>query len=189
MHIRRATIEDSTAIAPLLLSAMEDIIFDFIGKENYNSAIDFLTIMVAKSSNQYSYENCWVVENDMKKIVAAANVYDGANLSSLRVPVAQEIATRFSKYFQPENETNAGEIYIDSIGVSLQQQGKGVGSKLLQHLIMEYVHHQKQTLGLLVELDKSQAKQLYLKLGFELVGKKTLAGKQLEHFQYKFPFE
>jgi len=55
----------------------------------------------------------------------------------------------------------------------------------LQFLIDEYVYKSNETLGLLVDKDNPAAKKLYLKLGFEFVGNKTFAGKQMEHLQLK----
>jgi ribosomal protein S18 acetylase RimI-like enzyme len=117
--------------------------------------------------------------------VSVAVVYDGCKLQELRKPVAQEIKSMFNRDFSPENETETGEYYIDSIGVSPHQQGKGLGSKLLQFLIDEYVYKRNETLGLLVDKENFNAKKLYLKLGFEIVGKKTLAGKCMEHLQFR----
>lgn len=82
-----------------------------------------------------------------------------------------------------EDETESGEFYIDCIGVNSDQQGKGIGSKALNFLIDEYVVKNHQTLGLLVDEDNPNAKRLYLKLGFKVVGRKSLAGKKMEHLQ------
>lgn len=71
------------------------------------------------------------------------------------------------------------------MGVDPSQQGKGIRSKVFQFLIDEYVEKNNQTLGLLVDKDNPNAKKLYLKLGFEIVGEKALVGKQLEHLQFK----
>jgi ribosomal protein S18 acetylase RimI-like enzyme len=56
---------------------------------------------------------------------------------------------------------------------------------MFQFLIDEYVHKRDKTLGLLVDKDNPDAKKLYLKLGFEIVGEKTLVGKNMEHLQFK----
>jgi len=64
-------------------------------------------------------------------------------------------------------------------------RGKGIGTKILQYLIDEYVISQKRTLGLLVEKDNVMARNLYLKLGFKEMGTKILVGKHLDHLQIK----
>lgn len=184
MLVRKAKPEESKVIASLTLLAMEDIMFNFIGENSKEKALDFLESLVKEKNNQYSYENCWVAESE-NDIIAAAIVYNGADLEKLRQPVAQKIKERFNNFFSPEDETQAGEYYIDCVGVDPSQQGKGIGSKVFQFLIYEYVEKNNQTLGLLVDKDNPNAKKLYLKLGFEIVGEKTLVGKQLEHLQFK----
>jgi|SRR5690554_1516027 len=185
MKIRKAKPEDSKFIVPYLLLAMEDIAYEFIGERSYNKATKFLNAMVSQKGNQYSYENCWIVENE-GEIIGVACLYDGSKLHELRKPVANYIKQHFGRDFNPEDETEAGEIYIDCVGVNPNQQGKGIGSKIFEFLTDEYVIEQKQTLGLLVENDNPKAEKLYLKLGFRIVDEKTLVGKRLKHMQYKF---
>lgn len=182
MIIREATIADSESITNYLLLVMEDFFYIFIGKKDYVAVKNLLFHFVKGEQNQYSYQNCWVVQID-GKVIAAVNIYDGANLIQLREPVLKYIKTKYNNGFNPENETQAGELYIDSIGVDPEWQGKGIGTKLLNFIIEKQVVQKGQTLGLLVEDEKPDAKRLYLKLGFKPVGKKTLVGKQLEHFQ------
>jgi ribosomal protein S18 acetylase RimI-like enzyme len=182
--VRKAKPEDSDIIASFLLLAMGEIVYHFIGERSTEKATQFLVNLIQKKANQYSYENCWVVEIE-NEIVATAIVYDGSKLQELRTPVAAEIKWMFNKDFNPEDETLTGEFYIDCVGVSPLQQGKGIGSKLFQFLINEYVYKRNETLGLLVDKENPNAKKLYIKLGFEIVGEKALAGKRMEHLQFK----
>lgn len=184
MVIRKATKTDSEAIARYLLLAMEDIVFEFIGERNAEKAMSFMQHLTGTENNQYSYQNCWVVEEE-GEVIAAVTLYDGGQLEVLRAPVAQYIEQEYNRPFNPENETQAGEFYVDSFGVDPGQQGKGIGSALLQFLIDEYVHKNGQKLGLLVDKENPGAKKLYLKLGFQVVGEKTLVEKQMEHLQVK----
>lgn len=185
MQIRKAKPEESQRIAELIFLAMEDIVYEFIGEESKEKALNFLDSLIKEKNNQYSYENCWLIESE-KEILAASIVYEGARLYELREGVAQRIKTLFNKDFQPEDETQAGEYYIDCLGVDPNQQGKGLGSKMFHFLIQEYVEKRKETLGLLVDYDNPHAKRLYLKLGFKKQGDKTLSGKSLEHMQFTY---
>lgn len=171
-------------IATCLFLAMEDIVYTFIGEEDREKARAFMLHFVEKDNNQYSYQNCWVAE-DNRKVVAAINLYNGALLSELRQPVIEHLKSKFNKDFIPDDETQAGEYYIDSLGVNPDQQSKGIGTKLLQFVIDEYVNRQSQTLGLLVDDTNPNAKKLYVKLGFESAGKKVLFGKNMEHLQIR----
>ena len=184
MIIRKASLEDSDAIATYLLLAMEEIVCEFIGQNDPDKAKAFLLHFVQKENNQYSYQNCFVVE-ESNQIIASVNIYDGSELKRLRAPIINYIETHFSKVFNPEDETQPGEFYIDSLGVHPNEQGKGIGAKLLQFVINQYVKQNNQTVGLLVEEDNPNAKKLYIKLGFEPVGEKMLVGKRLTHLQIK----
>ena len=182
MIIRKAKISDAAFIAPILLLAMEDIVYKFLAKKDYASAKNFLEYFIERENNQYSYQNCFVAEEN-GEIIGAVNVYNGSDIEALRNPIIEYVRAHYNPKFDPEFETRAGEFYIDSLGVNPNHQGKGIGSKILQFLIAEYVHKNKQTLGLLVEEDNPLAKNLYLKLGFNIVGRKTLVGKKLDHLQ------
>lgn len=182
--IRKAKIQDSQMIASIMILAMKDIAYQFIGENSVIKASLFLESLIRKKANQYSYENCWVIESN-KEIVATANIYDGAKLHELRQPVTDTIKSVFKRSFIPEDETQAGEFYIDCIGVRTDWQRKGIGSKMLRFLIDEYVDKSKKALGLLVDKENPDAKRLYLKLGFEIVDERILVGKKMEHLQIK----
>lgn len=182
IRIRKAGYEDSAEIAALLLLAMEEIVYEFLDVRDKQAAFDFMHHMVRAENNQYSYQKVYVACHD-GKIVGAVNVYDGALLEELRKPVAQYVTAHTYKPFDPENETGAGEFYIDSIGVSPEWQGRGIGGRLLQHLISEYVQKQGLTLGLLVEKANPAARRLYEKVGFRKTGEKILVGKVMDHLQ------
>jgi ribosomal protein S18 acetylase RimI-like enzyme len=184
MIIRKATKADAEYIASYMLLAMEEIVYHFIGEKDGRKAKALMWYFAEREDNQYSYQNCWVAVLD-QEVVAAVNIYDGARLQELRQPFVEHIKARFNKDFQPQAETGAGEYYIDTLGVHPVHQGKGIGSKMLQFLIEEYVIKQKQTLGLLVEKENTKAKRLYSKLGFKSSGTKVLWGKELEHLQIK----
>lgn len=184
MIIRKATFEDSFAISEHLFLAMEDILYAFIGEKNSKKAKELLLSFVEKEDNQYSYQNCLVAEH-MKEITGAVNIYDGAKADRLTEPIVQYIRTHFDINFNPEKETQQGEYYIDSFGVSPHLQGKGVGTQILKFIIKEYVDNNQLTLGLLVDEENPLAEKLYLRLGFEFAGQKVLAGKKMKHLQRK----
>lgn len=183
-RIRKAETKDTKRIAAHLILAMEDIIYQFIGENSTQKASQFLEPLIRQKATQYSYENCWVMERK-EGVVAVANVYNGAKLRELRRPVADMIKSVYDRPFHPEDETQAGEFYIDCISVSPDWQSKGLGSKMLKFLIDEYVYKRREILGLLVDKENPNAKRLYLKLGFESVGEKVFAGKKMEHLQIK----
>lgn len=182
MNIRKATSKDSLTIADYMFFAMEDIVYNFIGKRSADEALNFLRYFIEKKENQYSYQNCWILENE-GAVVAVANIYDGASLRKLREPVLQYLKTKYNRDIAIEDETETGEMYIDTLAVNPDMRGRGFGSDFLTFLIEEYVIKNKQTLGLLVDKDNPKAQKLYRKIGFKIKGKKTLTGKEMTHLQ------
>lgn len=186
MIFRKATLNDAEMIATFLLLAMQEIVYEFICERNYEKAKEFVLNFVQQENNQYSYQNCFVGElneNGKTESIAVACLYDGAKLETLRKPIIDYVKANFNQDFNPEDETQKGEMYIDCFAVLPAYQGKGMGTKLLEFLIEKYVNQQKNTLGLLVEKENSNAQKLYQKVGFKSVGNKTLMGKKMYHFQ------
>lgn len=184
MRIRQAVAEDAAFIAPQLLLAMRDNLYKKIGEEDEDKAEDLLHHFVKRENNQYSYQNCLVAE-DGGEIVGAVNIYDGAKLHELREPIKLYIKTHYNADFAPEDETQAGEYYIDSVGVNPKCQGTGVGTKMLEFVVDEYVKKRKEILGLLVDEDNAAAKALYAKVGFKPVGEISLRGIKMKRLQVR----
>lgn len=184
IQFRKAQREDATVVAELMILAMEQIVYDFIGETNKEKALAFLKRLIERENNQYSYENTWLVDVD-GEIAGSATFYDGGRLEELRKPALDMLKEIYGSVINPQDETQAGEIYIDTIAVSPHFQGKGIGSQILDFLIEEIAQKQQQTLGLLVDFDNPQAKKLYSRKGFEVVGEKRLMNEEHEHMQYK----
>lgn len=182
--IRKATSNDAESIATLLMLVLENMVYKFIGETDCSKAKEFLRYFLQKEHNQYSFQNCYVAEID-DEIIGVVNLYNGAEFHELRKPILDHIVEHYATDLHIEDETQAGEYYIDTIAICGSEQGKGIGSKLLNHLIDLYVFQQQQTLGLLVDENNPKAKKLYLKMGFECVGTKSLLGHNLDHLQIK----
>lgn len=184
MIIRKAVIQDSEPITSLVMQATSEMIYKFVGERNDQKAKDFLLQFVKNENNQYSFQNCYVIANEVE-VLGVLLGYDGAKLKELRKPVLSYIHQYINPNLTVEDETQAGEYYIDSFGVLPNQQGKGIGERLIQYVINEQLLEKVQTIGLLVDKDNPRAKRLYLKLGFDVVGDKNLMGITLEHLQLK----
>jgi ribosomal protein S18 acetylase RimI-like enzyme len=183
IHIRAAQPQDASAIAELMLYAMQDIVYYFIGEENAQKATTFLQTLISQTGNQYSLENTIVAEVD-GVVLGQLCCYPGEDIISLRAPVLAELAENYARSIDPEIETQAGEMYIDSLAVSPLARGRGIGKMLLLYAIDLYCTCQHKTLGLLVDRDNPQAKKLYLQLGFREVGHKSVFGKEMFHLQF-----
>lgn len=182
IHFRKASKEDYPFIAKTMMLAMDKIIYEFIGENNYEKAIHFLQELIQLENNQYSYQNTVIIEYDYE-MAASATFYDGAFLHQLRQPVLDILKQKYNRKISPQDETQNGEIYIDTIAVLQEFQGKGIGSKILDYLIEEIAVKQNKTLGLLVDYSNPSAEKLYTKKGFIVVGEKTLMNDHHKHMQ------
>ncbi len=98
------------------------------------------------------YENAWVYE-EAGSVVGSVIAYDGAQLHALRAPVLALIRSSYGIDIVLEDETAAGELYIDTLSVLPTAQGRGIGSKLVRHLC----EVSSQPIGLLVDVNNPEA--------------------------------
>lgn len=178
--IRPATPTDASAVAPLMFQAMEEIVYKMIGKDHKEEAIALLQKLFEQEDNQYSYKNAWLYEEN-NTVIGSIIAYDGAYLHRLRAPVLALIRSSYGIDIVLEDETNEGELYIDTLSVLPTAQGKGIGSKLITHLKKVAT----QPIGLLVDVQNPQAERLYSRLGFEYVNHQELAGGKYKHLVFR----
>ena len=177
--IRPATPTDASAVAPLMFQAMEEIVYKMIGKDHKEEAIALLQKLFEQEDNQYSYKNAWLYEEN-NTVIGSIIAYDGAHLHRLRAPVLALIRSSYGIDIVLEDETNEGELYIDTLSVLPTAQGKGIGSQLVAHLKKVAT----QPIGLLVDIQNPAAERLYTRLGFTYVNHQALAGGMYKHLVY-----
>lgn len=184
MMIRKAMRGDASEIACLMMMAMNKIVYKLLGHEDEVMAIDFLKGFIVSSNNQYSHENIWVY--DKNGIIAGMiNIYDGGDLHELRRPVLEYLGQDSENLLNIDDETAAGEFYIDTLAVSPEYRGQGIAQGILEFAIDKYVYQDNNILGLLVDVDNPKAHALYTRLGFISKGYKALLGERLEHLQFE----
>ncbi|MDO5105084.1 GNAT family N-acetyltransferase [Capnocytophaga sp.] len=182
--IRFATKNDADFVAPLMFQAMEEIVFKLIGKEDENQAVSFLKTLFLEEKNQYSYQNTIVFEED-NAVIGSLVFYDGADLEHFRKPVLTLAEQISGRKIAVEDETSAGEIYIDTVSVSPRGQGKGIGSQLISFLQNYVAENQLGKIGLLVDENNPKAEKLYTRLGFVYANNQTLAGGNYKHLVFE----
>lgn len=184
MNFRPAKRNEAKEIADCLILAMEDIVYTFIGQSDRDEGKRFLTHFISQPNNQYSYENCWVLEEN-SQIIGALLAYNGGLLPKLRKPVLEYLFTHYKYANIPQDETEEGEFYIDSFGVVKEYQGKGLGTQLLLSWINDYKSTGTLPIGLLVDEENPRARKLYEKLGFIYKKEVEFVGRKLFHYQMK----
>lgn len=181
-QIRPALASDVQWVAPLIFQAMEDIVFKLIGQKNPEQGITFIQKLFVQENNQYSYQNTLVYEAD-GVCVGSLVSYDGKDLAPLRSPVL-ELAQQINPApVSIEDETQSGELYIDTLSVSPNFQGMGIGSELVNFLKSQTSEGQK--IGLLVDSQNPQAEKLYNRLEFVYENSVSLSGGIYKHLVWK----
>lgn len=184
-NIRPAESTDFKQVVPLIVQAMEDLACAFANTDNIKNTYELFEHFFQQKANQYSYDHTLVYEVE-GVIMGSITTYDGELLPIYRKPFMDYIYHKYNvNNLVIEDETAPGEVYIDTVSVSPHHQGKGIGKKLIAAAINKARVEGHDKIGLLVDYNNPNAKKLYLKLGFESVGKKQLAEGVYEHLQLK----
>ena len=140
--------------------------------------------LAGRELSQYSYRNALVATIDGEAAGAIVG-YDGARLQELRVPLIALIKEQLVESLEIEEETAAGEFYIDSLAVAPSFRGKGVGRRLLAAMRDKAFDSGYENVGLLVDFDNPRAEKLYSSAGFKRVEETTFLGHRMWHMQAK----
>ena len=178
--MREATREDAGIIAQVVAMAIGDqeSLYDYCG-EDYLSV---LTEVAAKDVSQYSWQCAFVAE--LNGVVAGAIVgYDGARLAQLREGTFDVLRKRIGRVPIIADETEAGEYYLDSVGVLPEFRGLGVGRELIAAFCEKVFAKGYDCVGLIVDCDNPRAEKLYFSLGFRRVGTRQFFGHHMWHLQ------
>lgn len=182
MIIRKAKQEEAAQIAELFLLAWP---VDEIASSSGITAEQLRESVTGFSESRdtiYSYENTYVAEID-NKIVGAICGYDGADYLKLKQPIVEMLGN--DSAFAELKETEAGEYYLDSVGVLPEYRGRGIASKLIEAQSERASSLGHERVGLIVDIDKPMAEALYLRLGFRHVGYRDFFGHNMKHMVRK----
>ena len=187
-NIRQARPGEAARVAQLIMDAMtQECCLFFCGKDH--DIDDFhrvMTKLVERDDTQYSHANtlCAVDEDD--NIVGICTSYDGARLHQLRKAFLQTALEEWGMdHSKIPDETEAGELYIDSLAVSADQRGKGIATQLLKATIEKAVALGLPRTGLLVDTGNPKAEALYLRVGFKPVGTNSWGGHPMKHLVFE----
>ncbi len=176
--MREATREDAPLIAEAVCMA--------VGYDTSHPVYRVFLTLAKRRKTQYSYQNALVCEVD--GVSAGAIVgYDGALLEKLRQPIYPLLKKHLDEVPNIEDETEAGEYYLDSLGVLPLFRGLGVGRTLINAATERAFAAGYGRVGLIVDFDNPNAERLYTAIGFERVGTKRFLGHQMWHMQRKTP--
>lgn len=185
--IEQAQISQASDIARLIMEAMNhECCLYFAGEEHGLSGFhQLMTDLVCRDDSQYSYLNTLVALNAQREVIGVCTSYDGAELHQRRTAFVQGCLARFNRDFgDMDDETAAGELYVDSLAVDVRYRGKGIAKALLRATIEKGKQLQLPAVGLLVDKGNPKAERLYASVGFQYVGDNQWGGHGMRHLQY-----
>ena len=175
INIREAVPGDAPLVGKVVLMALH--------YDEQHPLASIFAELAAREVSQYSYRNALVAEVDGAAIIG----YDGARLEELRKPLYELMVEKFGGVRPVEDETSAGEFYLDSLAVLPQWRGRGVGGALLSAARDRAFAAGHSRVGLIVDFANPRAEALYNSLGFERVNATTFLGHDMWHMQAKNP--
>ena len=194
ISIREARPEEAGRIADLIIKAMtEECCLHFCGPDH--DIDDFrrvMTSLVARTDTQYSYLNTLVAIEETAPvpgvsapgcIVGICVSYDGALLHQLRQAFIDAAIKEWGMdHSGISDETQAGELYLDSLAVDPAYRGRGIARLLLEASVEKSKRMNLPSTGLLVDVGNPRAEALYNKVGFRYAGTNSWGGHDMRHY-------
>ena len=183
VRIQNATKEQSADIARLIMMAMTDECCQYFcgdghGLEDFR---EMITKLVEREDSQYSYRNT-LVALDKSKVVGIAVSYDGGLLHKLRQAFVEGAMVHIGKdHSGMDDETQAGELYLDSLAVLPEYRRQGIASRLIMATKERANSFGLPCVGLLVDKGNPSGEALYSSLGFQYANDSMWGGHLMKH--------
>ena len=183
--IRFAKKEDAGEIAPLIVVILNDMELPFLQKYGKEKTIEILEEAITDPDYRYSYKRGLVEEIDWK-IAGVAFGYTDEEEAMIDQPlkaILKKHGIVETEQLFIDQETFPEEWYLDSISVSKEFRGQGIGSQLLSALPKLAEKKGRNIIGLSVDEKNPKAKKLYERHGFKVVGKRKISNHTYDHMQ------
>lgn len=183
--IRYAKPEDANAIASLVLVILKDMELPFVAEFGEVRTIALLEEAIQDPEYRYGYARGIVAEID-GQVAGIAFGYPDTEEETIDHPftaVLKRHGLDSSLRLFTDAETFPDEWYLDTISVSKDFRGHGVGTKLLNALPELAQQADRSKIGLSVDDANPKAKKLYERSGFVKVGDAILSGHHYDHMQ------
>ena len=183
IEIREATKNQAAEIANLIMIAMTDdccLYFcgDGYGLEDFRK---MMIMLVELENSQYSYKNA-LVAMDGDKVVGISVSYDGGRLHELRRAFIEAAKKYIGKdHSAIDDETQAGELYLDSLAVLPDYRRQGIARKLVSATKKKAEKMHLPSVGLLVDKGNPEGEAFYTSIGFRYIGDNQWGGHPMKH--------
>jgi len=181
--IQWATKEQALEIADLIMMAMTDECCLYFCGEGHGLE-DFRKMMISlveADVSQYSHKNTLVAMVSGKVVGVAVN-YDGGRLKRLRrafIAAAKEYLGK--DHTGIDDETQAGELYLDSLAVLPEYRRLGIAKKLVMATKKRAERMHLPCVGLLVDKENPEGEAFYSSVGFQYEGDSQWGGHPMKH--------
>jgi len=183
IEIREATKNQAAEIASLIMMAMTDDCCQYFCGKGYGLE-DFrrmMTMLVEAETSQYSYKNT-LVAMASDRVVGISVSYDGGCLHELRRAFIQAAKEYIGKdHSGMDDETQAGELYLDSLAVLPAYRRQGIAKTLVLATKKRADAMHLPCVGLLVDDDNTSGEAFYTTLGFRYVADNQWGGHPMKH--------
>ena len=183
IEIREANKSQAAEIASLIMTAMTDDCCLYFCGEGYGleDCRRMMTMLVEREDSQYSYRNT-LVAMDADRVVGISVSYDGGLLHELRRAFIEAAKEYIGKdHTGMDDETQAGELYLDSLAVLSEYRRQGIARRLLLATKERANRMGLPCVGLLVDKGNPVGEALYASVGFRYVGDNRWGGHPMKH--------
>ena len=140
-----------------------------------------MTLLVEREDSQYSYKNT-LVAVDGNKVVGISVSYDGSKLHELRRAFLEMALKYLGKdHSGMDDETQAGELYLDSLAVLPEYRRQGIASRLIMATKERADRMGLPCVGLLVDKGNPEGEALYASVGFQYANDSHWGGHPMKH--------
>ncbi|AYW46997.1 GNAT family N-acetyltransferase [Tetragenococcus osmophilus] len=182
--IRFATSKDAPKIAELVLVILKDMELPILEKADDQLILKVLEEAMKDPDYRYGYHRGLVNEVD-GEVAGIAFGYFASEEETIDESLKKAL-DKFDLADQSlftEQESFAGEWYLDTLCVDKNYRGKGVGSELLTAAQVFAAKSGASVIGLCVDHQNEKAQHLYEEKGFKVVGEQVLSDHPYHHMQ------
>ena len=138
--IRQAQPQDAQAVVPLIIDAIGDIANRLTGEHVPEAIERELAVLFKREDNRHSYLNTFVAVED-EKILGILVSYNGEEVLALDANLVNWLAAKNAPNITIDKEAHEDEYYVDTICVTPEARGKGIGTLLLQFAVDQTKEH------------------------------------------------
>lgn len=179
IYIQQAQPTDAEQIAPLIYDAIGDIAHRLTGEAEGQAVLAALAALIKRSDNRHSYLYTYIAKQ-ADSLLGIAVLYDGLTAQTLDANLSAWLKTKNAPAII-DAEAYDDEFYIDTVCVTPNSRGLGIGTKLLHFAEEQALEKGYKKLSLNVELEKEQARALYERLGFVITERWTIIDEPFHH--------